>query len=168
MKTRYIFLLFAISSLYLIGCQPKNSAQELLENIENLATDETYADSVIVLKTAFIDQFPSHPKSAQFTYQIAEYFKSKDAEKAADYYLLYFKQFKDSLQAANSLINAAFLKETTQPLIATDLYKKFLQTFPEDERCEIVRENLRFVGRDAEFIYNQLKAEGKLKEEETE
>jgi hypothetical protein len=168
MKIRILSIIIVVSSLFAVACNKKNPAQDLLSKIEALSNEDKPTDSLIMLKVAFIEQFPQHEKAALFTYQAADFFKTKDLERAAELYLAYFTNYQDSAQAANSLINAAFLMENTKPLLATDLYKKFLRLFPEDERCEIVRENLRFVGRDAEFIYNQLKVEGKIKEETNE
>lgn len=161
---KYSFLL-ATTLVFINSCNNQNEEKTFLSKIELLETQGVKNDSVFSLYEEFIGLYPNNANSARLTYKLAESYKMTDLSKAATLYRKYFDNYPDSSEAANSLFNAAFLLENIEPLVSIDLYKKFINTFPEDERTESAKQNLRFVGKPAEYIMDQLKKQGLLEGE---
>lgn len=148
-----------------MACTRTSEEEKTLKLIAEQEGDNGSKDSLYSLYIRFAESFPQHAKSAAFLYKTADYYKMTKPEQSALLFKEYFDKYPDSAMAANSLFNAAFMLENTQPELSIDLYKKFITKYPKDERTESAIQNLKYVGKPAEFIMEQLKQSGMVQEE---
>jgi tetratricopeptide (TPR) repeat protein len=154
------------SCILIASCGKKTDNGESLIPLIYEQENNAEKDSLISLYTNLFTNYPQHPFAASALYKTANYYaKNSEIEKSAELFRKYFQTYPDSSEAANSLVNAAFLFEQIDVGISIDLYKKFINTYPNDERVEDVKKNLPFVGKPAEYIMEQLIKQGKLREE---
>lgn len=160
MKALSTFILIAVVFVIYSCNAPNQLEQQRLDFIEALKSDTENInyDTLYQHYLDFAHTFPDNPRSASFLYSAGMHFANQNqTEVAANAFKKYFYQYPDSTQSSNSLLNAAFLFEHIDPKVAIDLYKKFINTFPDDERTPEVKQNMRFVGKPAEYILEELK-----------
>jgi len=148
-----------------MACNQTSKEDKMLQLIAEQENESTSKDSLYALYQRFAALYPQHPKAAGFLYKTADHFKMKNPEKSAMLFKDYFDNYPDSAQAANCLFNAAFMLEQVDPELSIQLYKKFIGKYPKDERTESAIQNLKFVGKPAEYIMEQLKQSGMIQEE---
>lgn len=159
--------LLALPILYLLSSCGNTAEKQMESAYKELQTQEgvVSADSFTILRINFAKTYPTHSQSARMIYESGDYVARTNSEEAGNLFRYYFEKYKDSSRASDALFNAAFLLENTNPNVSIDLYKKFINTYPEDPRTIEARQNLPFVGKDAEFIMDMLKETGKLEME---
>lgn len=166
MKLRHFASIFAITAIALMNaCNPQSKEEKSLALIAEQEGENGNKDSLYSLYMRFAESYPQHAKSAAFLYKTADYYKMTKPEQSAMLFKDYFDKYPDSAQAANSLFNAAFMLENINAGLSIELYKKFIGKYPKDERTESAIQNLKFVGKPAEFIMENLKQSGMIQEE---
>jgi hypothetical protein len=140
-----------------IACNRTNQkAEQELEQIK-LIDKQSQPDSFYLALQDFVKTFPNYPQSAGLLYQTAEYYVHKpEIETAANLYLDYFTQYPDSTLAPHCLFSSALLHEHFNPNKAADLYKKFINTYPEDPLAADARLNIQYIGKDPNEILEDI------------
>jgi TolA-binding protein len=156
--------LAAFTILILNAC----SSSENLEQEWNSITEQENSislDSATMLYQEFLQRHPKASQTHKAMFRLANTLaKNNKLEEAAKMFQDCYTQFPDSTHAADALYSSAFLHEQVDNKIAMDLYKLFIRTFPNDQRTAQTKEYLKFVGKDAEYILEELKKQGKISE----
>jgi lipopolysaccharide biosynthesis protein len=163
-----VFLVLLGTTLLLNACIQNTDSQA--QKAFDLHFQTEFTDSVEKLQQLFATalQFPNFSGTPGHMQHAALRMYSYDAHEAGKMNRTLYETYPDSPFAADALFNAAFMLEPFEHLVAIDLYKRFINFFPKDDRVEDVKMNLRFVGKSPEYIMEQFRKEGKVKEEDEE
>lgn len=156
------FLAFSI--LLLNACSPSENVEQEWNSITEQEKSISL-DSATFLYEQFLQKHPKTSQTHKAMFRLANTLaKNNKLEKAAKMFQDCYAQYPDSTHAADALYSSAFLHEQVDNKIAMDLYKLFIRTYPNDPRTAQTKEYLKYVGKDADYILEELKKQGKISE----
>jgi TolA-binding protein len=165
MKNKPFASFLAVSSILLLSaCSASENTEQEWNSITEQENNITL-DSATTLYKEFLQKHPKSSQSHKAMFRLANTLaKNRKLEEAAKMFQDCYRQYPDSTHAADALYSSAFLHEQVDNKIAMDLYKLFIRSYPNDQRTAQTKEYLKYVGKDAEYILEELRKQGKLSE----
>ncbi|MFA4922646.1 MAG: tetratricopeptide repeat protein [Ignavibacteriaceae bacterium] len=158
MKSYFVF--FSLIILFLAGCS--KSEKDQFEEANRLVQGKKYTEAISALKKV-AEEFPTGEFAAKAYYEIAKLYQAgiiqeinqTDAqEKAVEYYQKVFVKYPKFESAPSALFMSGFIQANNLGKYneATVTYKKFLQTYPNNELADDAKVELDNMGLSPEEI----------------
>ncbi|MCK9425567.1 MAG: tetratricopeptide repeat protein [Ignavibacteriaceae bacterium] len=158
MKSYFVFLLLIV--LFFAGCG--KSEKDQFEEANRLVQGKKYTEAISAFEK-MAKEFPVGDFAADAYYQIAKLYQAgvvtgvdetTSQEKAVDYYQKVFVNYPKFESAPSALFMSGFIQANTLGKYneATVTYKKFLQTYPNNELADDAKVELDNMGLSPEEI----------------
>lgn len=158
MKSYFVF--FSLIVLFLAGCGKSEKAQ--FEEANRLVQEKKYSEAISAFEKVAKD-FPAGDFAASSFYQIAKLYQAgvitgvdetASQEKAVWYYQKVFVSYPNFESAPTALFMSGFIQANSLGKYneATVTYKKFLQTYPNNELADDAKVELDNMGLSPEEI----------------
>jgi outer membrane protein assembly factor BamD (BamD/ComL family) len=177
MKTRELFLLIAITSLFIVACTTpqgkKKAAIKLLEkelfSDENKMIDQPKAVNLINEYITFADEFAEDKETPEFLFKAGDMSMNLNMpQKAIQVFDRILKDYPDFEKAPQCLFLKAYVfeNEIGDLNAAKRMYEEFIAKYPNDEFADDAAVSIKNLGKTPEELIKEFeekaKAEGNI------